>query len=45
MVHVWERFGSDTRPPLLNLANGKTSVPHLSEVAGATGNYWTSVSI
>ena len=43
VVYVWER--NDNHPPLVNLSNDKTSVPHLSAVAGATGNYWTSRSL
>lgn len=28
-------------PPVINLNNGHASVPHISQVPGAGGNFWT----
>ena len=37
--HVWPSATVGI-PPLLNLSNGTTSVPHYSQVEGASGFYW-----
>ena len=36
VIHVWKGLS----PPLVNLSNDQTSVPHISHVNGATGNYY-----
>ena len=40
VLHVWER--RDDSPPLLNLdaPGSPTSVPHQSDVVGATSFFW-----
>ena len=44
VTHVWDRH--DSVPPLINIterqtAEAYTSVPHVSDVAGATGYFYS----
>ena len=43
--HIWQRPDSNTSPPLINLrerqtATSRSSVPHVSDVPGATGYFY-----
>ena len=39
--HIWPGMGGPGKPPGVNVSNGKTSVPHHSQVPEARGHYWT----
>ena len=43
VVYVWEQ--ADGSSPLVNLRNGKTSVPHKSRVPEASSFYYTLVDV
>ena len=45
VTHVWDRHPSDNRPPLVNIVERETaiaytSVPHKTDVVGATGFFY-----